>query len=159
MPSLVEIGPVVLEKMKMWRVYRRRAWALISITVNKFQFIQGCPLNRTWHFLEKQKWIQITYGCFVPSLVEIAPKCFWRRWKLDKVTVRQVIKQTDSRWSEKKLACTFSSGDLTCKTEHSFHILAIIKDNLKIKNIYVQYIINTDLFVLIIVTMLPLNII
>ena len=81
---------------------------------------------------KKNEFQSPNLGCFVPSLVEIVPMWFCRRWKLDKFTDRQVVKQTDNRWSE-KLACTFSSGELTCKTELNFHILAIIKDNLKSK--------------------------
>ena len=61
MPSLVELGPVILEK----KIFKR----------SRFIFIisQSSPLWKGRGPSFEQTWIPFTQGCSVPSLVEIGP--------------------------------------------------------------------------------------
>ena len=77
MPSLVEIGPVVLVKK------------IFLNFVNIFLlFGNNLPLEQTW--------TPSTQGCFVPSLVEIGPVNLVKKMKMWKV-YRQTERQTDRR--------------------------------------------------------------
>ena len=59
MPRLVEIGPVVLEKMNFEYFQKNFTFLLIS------------PLGKGRGPSFEQTWIPFTQRCFVPSLVEI----------------------------------------------------------------------------------------
>ena len=63
----------------------------------------------------EQTWIPFTYGCFVPSLVEIGPVVLEKKSKIGKVyrrTDRQTDRQTTDERRSEKLTWAFSSGDL-----------------------------------------------
>ena len=59
-PSLVEIGQVVLE---------RKIFMFSSI----YTILLLSPLGKRWGPSFEQSWIPFTWGCFVPSLIEIGP--------------------------------------------------------------------------------------
>ena len=62
-PSLVEIGPMVLEE-KIFKL----GWCIFAIS-----WLPVFPF-RKWHDpLFEQAWIPFTQGCFEPSLAEIGP--------------------------------------------------------------------------------------
>ena len=87
-PSLVEIGPVVLMKkiFKFWQC--NFAISLLS------------PLGKGRSPSFEEIWIPITQGCFVPSFVEIGPVVLEKKSKIGKVyrrTDRQTDGQTDRR--------------------------------------------------------------
>ena len=73
MPSLVEIGSVVLDKRFSKFVY------VFSL------FHNYLPLERDGGPSFQQTWIPFTLGCFVPSLVEIGPVVLEKKIKMWKV--------------------------------------------------------------------------
>ena len=99
MLSLVQIGPVVLEK-KVFKIcqciYVSRNFVIIS------------PWKGRGPSFE-QTWIPFTQGCFVPSLVEIGPAVLEKKFKMWKVYRRtdrqQVIRKAHMsfqlRWAKK----------------------------------------------------------
>ena len=101
-PSLVEIGPVVLEKIF-------KSCQFIFIISQIYPLLEGLGPS-----FEKT-WIPFTQGYFVPSLVEIGPVVLEKKmkmWKVYRQTHRRTDRQTtDDRWSE-KLTWAFSSGEL-----------------------------------------------
>ena len=97
-PSLVEFGPVVLEKYLNF--------------VNVFSlFSNYLPLEKGVTLLFEQIWIPLTQECFVPSLIEIFPVVLEKNLKVSKVYRRTDRQTTDNRRSE-KLTWAFSSGEL-----------------------------------------------
>ena len=78
-PSLVEIGPVVLKK-KIFKVCQ----CIFAISLLSH-------LGKGWGPSFEQTWILITQGCFVPSLVEIGPVVLEKKRKMWKV-----YRQTDN---------------------------------------------------------------
>ena len=97
-PNLVEIGPVVLEKIfKSYQFF--------------YHFPILSPLGRACMALHLKKKILFTKGYFVPSLVEIGQVDLEKKMKLWKDYRRTDRQTTDDRWSE-KLIWSFSSGEL-----------------------------------------------
>ena len=80
MPSLVEIGPVVLEK----KIFKFRQYILFFII---------SPWKRAGPSFG-QTWFPFTQGCYVPSLVEIGPVVLEKKMKMWKV-YRRTDRQTD----------------------------------------------------------------
>ena len=66
-PSLVEIGPVVLEKVLKFSQWIFLYFVIISLIISFNKFESPSTKNT----LYQQTWIPFTQGCFVPSLVEI----------------------------------------------------------------------------------------
>ena len=85
-PSLVEIGPAVLEKkiFKSWQC--------------NFPILRLSPLEKGRGPSFEQTWIPSTQGCFVPSLVKIGPVVLEKKSKIGKV-YRQTDRRTDRRWT------------------------------------------------------------
>ena len=71
MLSLVEIGPVVLEK----RIFLNFVNAFLL-------FRNNLPLEKGGALNLKKTWIPFTKGCFVPSLVEIDPVVMEKKMKM-----------------------------------------------------------------------------
>ena len=116
-PSLVEIGPVVLEK----KIFK---FCQCIFTISSLS-----PLGKGRGPSFEQIWIPFTQGCFVPSLVEIGPVVLEKKmkmWKVYRQTDRQTDRRTDRQtpddsWSE-KLTWAFSSGELKTWCFH-FHLI------------------------------------
>ena len=88
-PSLVEIGPVVLEK-KIFKSYQ-----FIFIISKLSPLWEGCGPSF------QQTWIPFTQGYFVPSLVEIGPVVLEKKIKMWKV-YRQTDGWTDGRTDRRR---------------------------------------------------------
>ena len=84
MPSLVEIGPVVLEE-KIFKYFQYNFTCSLLFPLGK---------GRGPSF--QQTWIPFTQGCFVPSLVDIGPVVLEKKLKIGKV-YRQTDGQTDGQ--------------------------------------------------------------
>ena len=84
-PSLIEIGPVVLKRFLNSSMYFR-------------YFIIISPLKRTSLFI----WIPISQGCLVPSLLEIGPVVLKKIFKISSMYFRYFV--MISPW---KRACPF----------------------------------------------------
>ena len=90
-PSLVKIGPVVLEKNIL------KVVNLFSLIPNYLPFGKGVALHL--HKLESPSPRDILYQVWL----QLA-QWFWRRWKCEKFTDRRTDrKTTDDRWSESSL--------------------------------------------------------
>ena len=105
-PSLVEMGLVVLEKK------------ILKYFQYNFTFSLLSSLEKGHGPSFEQTWIPSTQGCFVPSFVEIGPVVLEKKLKMWKVyrrtdgqTDRQTDGQTDNRRSE-KLTWAYSSDEL-----------------------------------------------
>ena len=72
-PSLVEIGPMVLKKK------------IFLISSMHFRYFVIIPLGKWRGPSFEQTWIPFTQGCFVPSLVEIGPVVLDKKMKMWKV--------------------------------------------------------------------------
>ena len=108
-PSLVEIGPVVLEK----KILKFRLCIFTILKLSRFGKGRGPSFEQTW--------IPFTQGCFVPRLVEIGPVVIEKKMKMWKVYGRTDRQTTDDRWSE-KLTSAFSLGELKtqlCSVKHN----------------------------------------
>ena len=81
-PSLVEIGPAVLEKK------------IFKCCQCNFTILQLSPLVRGNGPSFEQTWIPFTQGCFMPSLVKIDPVVLEKKSKIGKV-YRWTGRQTD----------------------------------------------------------------
>ena len=129
-PSLVEIGSVVLEK-KIFE-FRQCIFAISLLS----------PLGEGWGPSFEQTWICFTQGYFVPSLVEIGQVVLEKKmkmWKVYRQTDRQTDRRmdrrtdgrtdgqtTDDRWSE-KLTWAFSSGELKRRKKQNHNIPFLTK--------------------------------
>ena len=101
-PSLVEIGPVVLERK------------IFKFPKSIFDISLLCPLQQGSSPSFQQTWIPFPQGFFVPSLVE---KCqlFWRRrWKCEE---KFTDRRTDDGQVIRKLTWAFRSGKLKMKSK------------------------------------------
>ena len=99
MPSLVEIGPVVLEK----KIFKR---CQFIFSISQLSHLW----ERSGHSFE-QTWIPFTQEYFVPSMVEIGPVVLEKKMKMWKV-----YKQTDG-WTDLRR----TTGDQKCSLELSAH--------------------------------------
>ena len=99
-PSLVEIGPVVLEKK------------IFKIPLLYFHyFVNISPWKRGWSFIWTN-WTPFTQECFVPILVEIGPVVLEKKmemWNVYRWTDRGT---NDGLWAIREFYLSFSSGDL-----------------------------------------------
>ena len=89
MPSLVEIGSVVLEK----KLFLFNFVNLFSLLRNYFGKGRGTSFEQTG--------IPFTQVCFVLSLVEIGPVVFEKKSNIGKIFRRTDRQTTDERRSEK----------------------------------------------------------
>ena len=110
-PSLVDIGPVVLEK-----ILKSCQFIFIISQLSTLWEGRGPSIEQTW--------IPFTQVYFVLSLVEIGLMVLEKKMKMWKV-YRQM---TDDRWSE-KFTWAFNSGELKTQNRslkrrhrHSFYI-------------------------------------
>ena len=96
-PTLVEIGPMVLEK----KIFKSR-WCIFAISLL-------FPLGNWQGMSIEQIWIPFTQVFFVPNLVEIGPVVM-KQTKMRKV-LRRLQRTINKLWSE-KLTWAFSSCEL-----------------------------------------------
>ena len=99
-PSLVEIGPVVLEK----KIFKRCQFILI---ISKLS-----PLWEGLGLSFEQTWIPFTKGYFVPISVEICPVVLEKKVKMWKIYRRTDSQTVDRGQVIRKLSWAFSSDEL-----------------------------------------------
>ena len=88
MPTLVKIGPVVLEK----KIFNSCQFIFINSRLSPLWEGRGPSFEQTW--------IPFTQGYFVPSLVEIGPVVLEKKmkmWKVYKQTDRRTDRRTDGQ--------------------------------------------------------------
>ena len=100
MPSLIEIGPVVLEK----KIFKFRQC--------NFPVPQLSPLGKGRGPSFEQTWIPFTQGCFVPSLVEIGPVVLEKKMKMWKVYDNDDNDNNNDDGQRTNLTWAFGSGEL-----------------------------------------------
>ena len=97
-PSLVKIGPVVLEK----KIFKSCQFIFINSQLS--------PLGKGRGSLFEQTWIPYTQGCFRPSLVGIGSVVLEKKMKMWKSLRQRQRRQQRRRTTDK--FCAFSSGEL-----------------------------------------------
>ena len=101
-PSLVEIGPVVLEKIFK---FCQCIFAILKLSPLRKRHVLSC---------EKKTWIAITQGCFMPSLVKIGPIVLEKKMKMWKLL-------TD-RWNDRQTNEQNTTGNQKSSLELSVQV-------------------------------------